>query len=313
MEVSSHALAQHRVEGLRYRAGVFTNLTQDHLDYHGSMQEYFRAKRLLFDMLPVDAVAVTNADDVHGRAIVEGTQARVVTYGMSPDADVSVAERSLSLRGMQLVLKLPAGKRKVSSMLTGQFNIANVLAAYATGVGLGIPEAQIEKGIGDLKAVRGRFEQIVSPAGWTAVVDYAHTPDALENCLRTVRDLQPATRPGRIITIFGCGGNRDAGKRPIMGRIAARMSDIVIVTSDNPRKEDPKVIIDQIMIGITGDVEVYTEIDRRKAIILGLERAKSGDVVLVAGKGHETYQIIGDVKNHLDDREEIERFIQANK
>lgn len=313
MEVSSHALAQHRVEGLRYRAGVFTNLTQDHLDYHRSMQEYFRAKKLLFDMLPADAVAVTNVDDPNGRAMVEGTPARVITYGMSPDADVSVVEKSLTLHGMQLVLKLPAGQRKASSMLTGQFNVANILAAYATGMGLGIPEPQIEKGIGDLKAVRGRFEQIVSPAGWTAVVDYAHTPDALENCLRTIRDIQPVTRPGKIITIFGCGGNRDAGKRPIMGRIASRMSNTVIVTSDNPRKEDPKAIIDQIMTGIVGDIEVYTEIDRRKAIVFGLERAKSGDVVLVAGKGHETYQIIGDVKSHLDDREEIERFIRASQ
>jgi UDP-N-acetylmuramoyl-L-alanyl-D-glutamate--2,6-diaminopimelate ligase len=224
MEVSSHALAQHRVEGLRYRAGVFTNLTQDHLDYHGSMQEYFRAKKLLFDMLPADAVAVTNIDDPKGRAIVEGTRARVLTYGMSPDADVSVAEKSLTLSGMQLVVKLPSGRKKVSSKLTGQFNVANILAAYATGVGLGIPEAQIEKGIGDLRAVRGRFEQIISPEGWTAVVDYAHTPDALENCLRTIREIRPATRPGRIITVFGCGGNRDAGKRSMMGRIASRMS-----------------------------------------------------------------------------------------
>jgi UDP-N-acetylmuramoyl-L-alanyl-D-glutamate--2,6-diaminopimelate ligase len=232
---------------------------------------------------------------------------------MSPDADVSVAEKSLTLSGMQLVVKLPSGRKKVSSKLTGQFNVANILAAYATGVGLGIPEAQIEKGIGDLRAVRGRFEQIISPEGWTAVVDYAHTPDALENCLRTIREIRPATRPGRIITVFGCGGNRDAGKRSMMGRIASRMSDIVIVTSDNPRKEDPKAIIDQIMAGITGDVEVYTEIDRRKAISFGLGRAISGDVVLVAGKGHETYQIVGDVKSHLDDREEIERFIQANQ
>ena len=312
MEVSSHALTQHRVDGIRFRVGVFTNLTQDHLDYHGTMDEYFRAKKILFDMLAPDAVAVTNADDPYGRAIVDGTRARVMTYGIGA-ADVRVVETNIAIDGMRLVLSTPGGRRKVSSALTGRFNVANILAAYAAGIALGIPESQIEHGIEQLKAVRGRFEQIASPAGWTAIVDYAHTPDALENCLQTIREIRPEGKPGRIITIFGCGGNRDAGKRPIMGRIASRMSEVVIVTSDNPRRENPLAIIDQIVCGTEGAAEVYTEVDRRTAIVMGLERARAGDVVLVAGKGHETYQIIGDVKSHLDDREEIERFISAQR
>lgn len=313
MEVSSHALAQHRVDGIQFRLGVFTNLTQDHLDYHGTMEEYFEAKKILFDMLAPDALAVTNADDPYGRAIVGGTRARVITYGIAAAADVRLVEKNIAIDGMRLVLSTPGGRRKVSSTLTGRFNAANILAAYASGLALGIPESQIEHGIGLLKAVRGRFEQIVSPAGWTAIVDYAHTPDALENCLQTIREIQPEGKPGRIITIFGCGGDRDAGKRPIMGRIASRMSDVVIVTSDNPRREPPGSIIDQIVAGIGGTAELYTEVDRRTAIVMGLERAVAGDVVLVAGKGHETYQIIGDVKSHLDDREEIERFISRKR
>jgi UDP-N-acetylmuramoyl-L-alanyl-D-glutamate--2,6-diaminopimelate ligase len=312
MEVSSHALVQHRVDGLSFRAGIFTNLTQDHLDYHGTMEEYFRAKKTLFDMLGPDAVAITNADDPRGRDVVAGARTRMITYGTTPECDIRAVEVDLTIHGLRLLVDTPSGKESVSSALTGRFNVANILAAYATGVGLGLPSEQLVQGIARVKAVRGRFEQILSPAGWTAVVDYAHTPDALENCLRTIDEIRPRARRGRIITIFGCGGNRDAGKRPIMGRIASRMSDVVIVTSDNPRKENPQAIIEQVIAGVERGPEVYSEVDRRKAIVMGLDLARAGDVVLVAGKGHETYQVIGDSKSHLDDREEVEIYISAH-
>jgi len=300
------------VEGLSFRAGIFTNLTQDHLDYHGTMEEYFRAKKVLFDMLGADAVAITNADDPRGRDVIAGTHSRTITYGTTPEADIRAVDIDVTIQGVRFSVETRNGKESVTSPLTGRFNVANILAAYATGVGLGLPVEQLMRGIAGLKAVRGRFEKILSPAGWTAVVDYAHTPDALENCLRTIDEILPRVKRGRIITIFGCGGNRDAGKRPIMGRIASQRSDVIIVTSDNPRKENPKAIIEQVMAGVEKGVEVYSEVDRRKAIVMGLDLARPGDIVLVAGKGHETYQVVGDTKSHLDDREEIENYINAH-
>jgi UDP-N-acetylmuramoyl-L-alanyl-D-glutamate--2,6-diaminopimelate ligase len=311
MEVSSHALVQHRVDGLRFRAGVFTNLTQDHLDYHGTMESYRAAKKMLFDMLEPESVAVINADDPSGNAMVEGTRAGVVRYGFRTAADVHATDVRVTIHGTQCNVHHGDRTVPVTSALTGRFNAANILAAFATGVALGLTDQDIVRGVEKVQAVRGRFEQIVSPAGWTAIIDYAHTPDALDNCLRTIHDILPAQRTGKVITVFGCGGNRDAGKRPIMGRIAASMSDEVIVTSDNPRKEDPEAIIRQILAGATGSARVRTEVDRRRAIILGLEGARAGDVVLIAGKGHETYQVIGDTRHHFDDREEVEKFIRA--
>ena len=197
----------------------------------------------------------------------------------------------------------------VRSPLTGRFNVANVLAAAATGLALGLPPAQISRGVEALTAVRGRFEQIPSPSGWVAVIDYAHTPDALENCLATIREILPKGA-GRIICVFGCGGDRDRGKRPIMGRIASGMSDITIVTSDNPRFEEPERIIGEILVGVDAAKDVRVEPDRRLAIRTALGLAGAGDVVLVAGKGHEDYQLIRGVKSHLDDREEVEKFIR---
>jgi UDP-N-acetylmuramoyl-L-alanyl-D-glutamate--2,6-diaminopimelate ligase len=312
MEVSSHALVQQRVAGLEFRAGVFTNLTQDHLDYHGSMEGYRSAKKTLFSMLGPSAVAVTNVDDPSGEAMVEGTRARVVRYGIRQRADVRATDVEVTIHGTRCTLIYTDRAVPLHSSLTGRFNVVNILAAFATGVGLGLNEEDIARGIEGVRAVRGRFERIVSPAGWTAIVDYAHTPDALENCLKTIHDVLPPKRTGKVITIFGCGGNRDAGKRPMMGRIAAAMSDMVIVTSDNPRKEDPEVIIKQILAGVEGPAVVKAEADRRKAILLGLEAAREGDVVLVAGKGHEDYQVLGEKKYHLDDREEVENFIRVH-
>jgi UDP-N-acetylmuramoyl-L-alanyl-D-glutamate--2,6-diaminopimelate ligase len=308
MEVSSHALVQHRVEGIPFRAGVFTNLTQDHLDYHGTMEEYCAAKRKLFTMLEPGACAIINGDDPSGPMVAEGTRARIVRYGMHEGADVRATDVQVTVHGLRCTIIHRGRKAPIRSALTGRFNVANILAAFAAGSALDLKDEEIVRGIEQLRAVRGRFEQIVSPAGWTAIIDYAHTPDALENCLRTVREILP--RQQKVITVFGCGGNRDAGKRPIMGRIAAAMSDRVIVTSDNPRKEDPETIIKQIVEGVQGPAHVDIEPDRRKAIILGLEGARAGDVVLIAGKGHETYQVLGETRHHFDDREEVENFIR---
>ncbi len=219
----------------------------------------------------------------------------------------------MTVAGMKLTLAYKGKTRDLESRLTGRFNVENILAAYTIGVGLGITEDSLRSGISRLPAVRGRFEQLVSPAGWTAVIDYAHTPDALEKCLRTIRDLLPKGHPGRVITVFGCGGNRDRGKRPKMGRIATELSDITVVTSDNPRKEDPGTIIDEVLAGVRSGATVHREADRPAAIRKALAMARAGDVVLVAGKGHEDYQIVGEQKHHLDDREEVENFIMAMK
>ncbi len=313
MEVSSHSLALSRVFGLEFSGACFTNLTQDHLDFHGTMDEYFKVKRILFEGLSPEACAVSNADDPYGKKILEGTAARTLTYSRVSPADVQARDVRLGVAGMNLSVTYKGRTQALESRLTGGFNVENILAAYTTGVGLGIAGECIRTGISRLRAVRGRFEQIVSPAGWTAVVDYAHTPDALEKCLRTIRDLLPREKPGRIITVFGCGGNRDRGKRPKMGRIASELSDITVVTSDNPRKEDPGTIIDEVMAGIRSGATVHREEDRRAAIGKALAMARPGDVVLIAGKGHEDYQVIGERKYRFDDREEVENVIRAMK
>ena len=310
MEVSSHSLAMSRVHGLDFRAAVFTNLTQDHLDFHGTMESYFGAKKMLFDTLSARAVAITNADDPSGARMVAGTGAEILTYGVQKPASVTVSNINVSVSGISLTVHRGAQSVEVLSPLSGRFNVSNILAAYVTGVALGLPDERIVEGIAAVKAVRGRFEQIVSPRGWTAIVDYAHTPDALESCLRTILDLLPRESGGRVITVFGCGGNRDRGKRPVMGRIASELSDLTIVTSDNPRKEDPESIIDEIIRGVVPGRNVRRVVDRRTAIRTALGEAQPGDVVLIAGKGHEDYQVVGEAKSHFDDREQIERWIR---
>ncbi|RPH35082.1 UDP-N-acetylmuramoyl-L-alanyl-D-glutamate--2,6-diaminopimelate ligase [bacterium] len=313
MEVSSHSLALSRVFGLEFSGACVTNLTQDHLDFHGTMDEYFNAKRVLFERLSSEACAVSNADDPYGAKMLEGTAARKLTYSRLGPADVQAHDVRMSVAGMKLAVAYKGKTQEIESRLTGRFNVENILAAYTTGLGLGIAADRLRTGIFRLPAVRGRFEQIVSPAGWTAVIDYAHTPDALEKCLRTIRDLLPTEKPGRIITVFGCGGNRDRGKRPKMGRIASELSDITVVTSDNPRKELPGAIIDEVMAGVQKGTAVHREEDRRAAIGKALAMARPGDVVLIAGKGHEDYQVIGEQKHHFDDREEVENIVRKMK
>jgi UDP-N-acetylmuramoyl-L-alanyl-D-glutamate--2,6-diaminopimelate ligase len=307
MEVSSHALQQSRVYGIEYRVAAFTNLTQDHLDYHGSMEEYFRAKKILFDELSPASVAVVNKDDEYGKRIAASTKARTIAYAASNDADIEGSNVARSIDGITMTVGHAGERTSIASPLVGRFNVYNILTAFSVGVALGIPKEKIKQGIANLQTVKGRFERIASPKGWTAIIDYAHTPDALEKCLRAIREVIPG---GRIITVFGAGGDRDKTKRPLMGAIAGTLSDIAIATSDNPRTEEPQQIINEIVAGIPKHVRLYQDVDRRAAIRKATELARAGDVVLIAGKGHEEYQIIGTERRHFSDREVVEEFLR---
>ncbi|HEY5616081.1 MAG TPA: UDP-N-acetylmuramoyl-L-alanyl-D-glutamate--2,6-diaminopimelate ligase [Bacteroidota bacterium] len=306
MEVSSHALQQSRVHGVDFRVAAFTNLTQDHLDYHGSMDEYFRAKKLLFDGLGDDRAAVTNADDGYGNRIAGSTKAKTFSYAINAAADIRATNINMSVEGSKMIAEHAGEKTDISSPLVGRFNVYNVLTAFSVGVALGVPKQTIQKGIASLRSVKGRFERVASPKGWTAIIDYAHTPDALEKCLRAIREVIPN---GRIITVFGAGGDRDTSKRPLMGKIAGELSDMAIVTSDNPRTEDPQRIVEDVAAGIPKNAHLLKEVDRRAAIHKAVELARPGDVVLIAGKGHEEYQVVGTVKRHFSDREVVEELL----
>lgn len=309
MEVSSHSLDQSRVHGLNFDAAIFTNLTQDHLDYHNTMEKYFEAKKSLFTSLKADNYAIINHDDRWGCKLLESITGKKYSYGITSTSDMQVTDMKLGIDGTTFQVRNGIGEFLLTTPLIGRFNVYNSLAAYSAGVSLGIPRDQVIKGIGNLKNVRGRFERISSPTGWTAIVDYAHTPDALENCLKTIHEILPAKSRGRIITVFGAGGDRDKTKRPMMGQIAGDYSDIVIVTSDNPRTEDPEKIIDEIMHGIIRRASVLREVNRQTAIERAIHGAQRGDVILIAGKGHEDYQIIGTQKKHFSDREIVESMI----
>jgi UDP-N-acetylmuramoyl-L-alanyl-D-glutamate--2,6-diaminopimelate ligase len=322
MEVSSHALEQRRVDGCRFDVGIFTNLTRDHLDYHGSMEQYLQAKMRFFaELLRPDASkplrrAAVNMDDPYGAAIRECAACPVITYGTAGDNDVHGVDVAISVSGIAGRIRTPQGEFPFSSKLLGRFNFANILAAVAAGVALDLPPAAIKAGIEGHQPVPGRLERVENSRGVTCLVDYAHTGDALENVLTTLREI--AT--GRIITVFGCGGDRDKGKRPIMGAVATKFSDLAVVTSDNPRTEEPRQILAQVKAGIVPTAVREYRLDelgggfaekgyivienRRDAIRLAVSLAKAGDILLLAGKGHEDYQIIGTTKQHFDDREE---------
>ena len=237
---------------------------------------------------------------------------RKISYGIAATADVQPRNVSLSMQGTHCTIVHGREETAVESSLIGRFNVSNILAAFAAGIALGIPKPALRQALQKTKSVRGRFEPVVSPRGWTAIVDYAHTPDALEKALAAVRDVFHSTDGGRIITVFGCGGNRDRSKRPQMARIATGNSDITIVTSDTPRREEPDRIIDEVMAGAKANASVYRESDRGKAITMALELAVSGDVILIAGKGHEEYQVVGDRKLHFSDRETVENFLRSH-
>ena len=303
MEVSSHALSLHRVDGMTFAAGVFTNLTRDHLDFHADMEAYFQAKRRLFEMLPRDAPSLINLDDPRAASLIE-LAGRPVTYAVNRQADITPGPLSFSMQGLTFDVRTPRGTLHIKSSLVGRPNVYTILAAVSAATALGISFDAIERGITSLEGVPGRF-QVVSGMkdDVTVVVDYAHTDDALRNLLETARPLTAA----RLITVFGCGGDRDRTKRPLMGAVAGRLSDLIVITSDNPRSEDPLRIIEEIQRGITVDTRrdtaqrLLTYPDRREAIGKAIELARPGDVVLIAGKGHEKYQIVGGDVRPFDD------------
>ena len=302
MEVSSHALSLRRVDGITFAAGVFSNLTRDHLDFHLDMEAYFQAKRRLFEMLPADAPALINVDDPRGQALVEASS-RPVTYAINRPADITPGPLSFSLAGLQFDVRTPRGTLQIRSSLVGRPNVYNILASVSTATALGLSFDAIERGVTALGGVPGRFQVVSEPQNeFTVVVDYAHTDDALRNLLETAR---PLAR-GRLITVFGCGGDRDRTKRPLMGAVAGRLSDLVVITSDNPRTEDPARIIEDIQRGITPDTRKDIQralaiADRSEAIGRAIALARAGDVVLLAGKGHEKVQVIGDREIPFDD------------
>ncbi len=307
MEVSSHAAAQHRIAGLQFAGGVFTNLTRDHLDYHKTVEAYLAAKKSFFDGLPKGAFALTNADDRNGMVMLQNTVAKRCSYSLRSDADFRGAIVENRLDGMSMTFN---GK-EVETLFSGKFNASNLTAVYGAAILSGFDPEQVLISMSRLVPVAGRFQPFKSADGVTAIVDYAHTPDALVNVLQTIRDI--IGNGHRIITVCGAGGNRDKGKRPIMAAEATRRSDLTILTSDNPRNEDPQTIIDEMMTGVPTDrrQSVSTIVDRREAIFRAVREAQAGDVVLVAGKGHENYQIINGETHHFDDREQVTEALNA--
>jgi UDP-N-acetylmuramoyl-L-alanyl-D-glutamate--2,6-diaminopimelate ligase len=309
LEVSSHALAMDRVWGCPFAVAVFTNLTRDHLDFHKTFEDYFAAKRRLFEGTGcgAPAVGVVNTDDPYGPRLA-ALAARTLAYGLKNGADVTAKRFALSFSGLEFVAQTPAGKIEVRSRLVGRINVYNILAAIGAAIGLGIEREAIEAGIRQLESVPGRFERIDLGQPYLLVVDYAHTDDALRNLLATARELNPS---GRIITLFGCGGDRDRAKRPLMGEAAGRASDVVVLTSDNPRSEDPLRTINDAVVGLQkADAKYLVEPDRAVAIERALDQARPGDIVLLAGKGHETYQVLRDRTIDFDDREVARRILR---
>jgi UDP-N-acetylmuramoyl-L-alanyl-D-glutamate--2,6-diaminopimelate ligase len=312
MEVSSHALALRRVDETQFAAGVFTNLTRDHLDYHGDMESYFSAKKRLFEMLGPHAPGVINLDDPRGELLRKAVS-RPLTYAINKAADVTPGPLSLTFDGLEFDVRTPAGQVHVKSRLVGRPNVSNILATVATATALDVSAAAIERGLASLSGVPGRFEVVSDRSDDVIVViDYAHTDDALKNLLETARPL--AQR--RVITVFGCGGDRDRTKRPLMGAVAARLSDVVVITSDNPRSENPARIIDEIKRGLPPAAEhnsrsVFTIVDRKEAIQFAIRKAEAGDLVLLVGKGHEKSQLIAGRELPFDEvdiaREALER------
>jgi UDP-N-acetylmuramoyl-L-alanyl-D-glutamate--2,6-diaminopimelate ligase len=330
MEVSSHALAQRRVEGCLFDAAVFTNLSQDHLDFHSTMEDYFSAKTLLFsDDVSTRAegfLSVVNTDDPYGKSLSQGITENLWSYSArSRDARVWVKDVELRPSGIRTRLSTPHGELEVSSPLLGRLNLYNILAAATAALAMGISKEAIVEGLSAVSSVDGRLQRVPVPTEWgfEVVVDYAHTPDAMEKALSCLKEMSR----GRILVVFGCGGDRDRSKRPLMGRIAAELGDLVILTSDNPRSEVPETIVKDIEAGVedcglsyhprdehTPETRVYTiEVDRKRAIELALSWARPGDVVFIGGKGHETYQIVGSRVLPFDDRLVVRDYVQAAK
>ena len=309
LEASSHALAMDRLWGCPLAVAIFTNLTRDHLDYHKTFEEYFAAKRRLFEGTgaPPPAVGIINQDDAYSKQLA-GLATRTLTYGLEPGADITTRKPAISFSGIECTAETPAGKIEIRSRLVGRTNVYNILAAIGAGVALGLPSEVIASGIAQLSSIPGRFERIDLGQPFQVVVDYAHTDDALRNLLAAAKELNPA---GRIITLFGCGGDRDRTKRPLMGEAAGRASDIVVLTSDNPRSEDPLLIINDAIVGVQRtSAKCLVEPDRERAVEMALDQARPGDIVLLAGKGHETTQVLRDRTIDFDDREMARRILR---
>jgi UDP-N-acetylmuramoyl-L-alanyl-D-glutamate--2,6-diaminopimelate ligase len=309
LEASSHSLAMDRLWGCRFQAAVFTNLTREHMDFHKTFEDYFAAKRRLFANTGAGApaVAVLNIDDEFGQRLVRLAK-KTVTYGLESDADITTKKFQPTFDGLAFTAQTPNGKVRVESRLVGRINVYNLLASIGAAQALGLSNEVIETGIRSLESVSGRFQRIDMGQPFLVIVDYAHTDDALENLIRTARELNPK---GRIITLFGCGGEKDRTKRPVMGEVTGRLSDLTILSSDNPRSEDPLKIISDIIVGLQKTAGKYLiEPDREKAIGMAMEEARSGDIVLLAGKGHENYQILADRTLEFDDREVARRALR---
>ena len=301
MEVSSHSVVQNRIGGLKFAGGIFTNLTRDHLDYHLTFENYLKAKKQFFDNLSENAFVITNADDKNGMVMVQNTKAKIKTYSVRSMADFRAKIIECHFEGMYLDID----GQEIGVQFIGRFNVSNLLAVYGAACMLNIDPHEMLVALSAMKPVSGRFESLRSPSGYTAIVDYAHTPDALENVLNAIHDVLDGK--GEVITVCGAGGNRDKGKRPLMAQEAVKQSDKVIITSDNPRFEEPQDIINDMLAGLNAEQmkKVISIADRREAIKTACMLAKKGDVILIAGKGHEDYQDIKGVKHHFDDKEEV--------
>ncbi|MBR2232825.1 MAG: UDP-N-acetylmuramoyl-L-alanyl-D-glutamate--2,6-diaminopimelate ligase [Prevotella sp.] len=306
MECSSHAIHQKRIGGLKFAGGIFTNLTRDHMDYHKTVENYRNAKKAFFDGLPKSAFAITNADDKNGMVMVQNCKAQIKTYSTRSMADFRAHILECHFEGMYLEID----GHEVGVQFIGKFNVSNLLAVYGAAVMLGQKPEDILIALSTLKSVSGRLEPIHSPEGYTAIVDYAHTPDALENVLKAIHEV--LNGKGKVITVCGAGGNRDKGKRPLMAQEAVKQSDKVIITSDNPRFEEPQDIINDMLAGLDKQQmkKVVSIVDRREAIRTACMMAEKGDVILIAGKGHEDYQEIKGVKHHFDDKEVVKEIFQ---
>ena len=307
MECSSHAIHQKRIGGLKFAGGIFTNLTRDHMDYHKTVENYRNAKKAFFDGLPKTAFAITNADDKNGMVMVQNCKAQVKTYSTRSMADFRARILECHFEGMYLEVD----GREVGVQFIGKFNVSNLLAVYGAAVMLGQKPEDVLVVLSTLKSVSGRLEPIHSPEGFTAIVDYAHTPDALENVLKAIHEVLDGK--GKVITVCGAGGNRDKGKRPLMAQEAVKQSDRVIITSDNPRFEEPQDIINDMLSGLDKQQmkKVVSIVDRKEAIRTACMLAQKGDVILIAGKGHEDYQEIKGVKHHFDDKEVVKEIFQS--
>jgi len=314
MEVSSIALVNYRVHTINYDTAVFTNLTSEHMDLHSNMENYFSAKKILYDTMPDTSLAISNKDDEYGVRILASFKGEKKYYSINNASDLKAEDIKIGLNGLSFNITLNNKTYLVASSLTGRFNVYNILAAIQTGLRYGIEIGIILKAISKFEAAKGRFNRTMLPNGACAIVDYSHTSDSLKNAIEAAIDVRNSEKiKGKVITLFGCGGDKDKTKRPVMGKIATDLSDYVIISSDNPRTEDPLSIIYDIKKGIDGNKQYEVEADRNKAIKRSIEISRKGDIILICGKGHETYQEINGVKSHFDDQEVIQKYFNLAK